>query len=136
MVGLAAKHWQIKVKLLDDQVAAGLQGDFKTGWEIAQKLEKIAPNDPRAAFNRGWYYLRQGELLDGHRLLDWGRHIDIFGNTILTRQNAGDTDIFGTEYMDGMGIFAFVNSKVPKQIKSILKKQILFHKLHLEVKDL
>jgi len=80
VVGLAAKHWQIKVKLLDDQVAAGLQGDFKTGWEIAQKLEKIAPNDPRAAFNRGWYYLRQGELLDGHRLLDWGRHIDIFGN--------------------------------------------------------
>ena len=24
--------------------------------------------------------------------------------------------------MDGMGIFAFVNSKIPKQIKSILKK--------------
>tara|TARA_B100000579_G_scaffold238235_1_gene195350 strand:- start:2410 stop:3417 length:1008 start_codon:yes stop_codon:yes gene_type:complete len=28
-------------------------------------------------------------------------------------------------HMDGMGIFAFVNSKVPKQIKSILKKNSL-----------
>ena len=51
------------MQLIDKQLQAGLQGDFKTGWEIAQILEKQNPTEPRAAFNRGWYYLRQGKLL-------------------------------------------------------------------------
>ena len=68
------------MQLIDKQLQAGLQGDFKTGWEIAQILEKQNPIEPRAAFNRGWYYLRQGKLLEGHRLLDFGRGIDVFGN--------------------------------------------------------
>ena len=68
------------MQLIDKQLQAGLQGDFKTGWEIAQILEKQNSTEPRAAFNRGWYYLRQGKLLEGHNLLDFGRGIDVFGN--------------------------------------------------------
>tara|TARA_R110002020_G_scaffold185951_2_gene383815 strand:- start:1647 stop:2621 length:975 start_codon:yes stop_codon:yes gene_type:complete len=68
------------MKLLDQQLQAGLRGDFKTGWRIAQQLEKKNPTEPRAAFNRGWYYLRQGKLLKGHHLLDFGRGINVFGN--------------------------------------------------------
>lgn len=63
--------------LLDLQLAAGLRGDFKKGWEIAQLLSQ---DDPRAVFNRGWYLLRQGKLLEGHKLLDAGRSINVFGN--------------------------------------------------------
>ena len=84
------------MQLIDKQLQAGLQGDFKTGWEIAQILEKQNPTEPRAAFNRGWYYLRQGKLLKGHALLDFGRGIDVFGNRhigspkpILKRGNKG-----------------------------------------------
>ena len=66
--------------LLDKQLEAGIHGDFEKGWLIAQQLEKETPNCQRAAFNRGWYYLRQGKLLEGHKLLDQGRFEDVFGN--------------------------------------------------------
>jgi len=69
-----------KETLIDLQLAAGIRGDFKKGWEIAQQLEKETPTCQRAAFNRGWYLLRQGKLLEGHKLLDQGRRQDVFGN--------------------------------------------------------
>jgi len=66
--------------LLDKQLEAGIHGDFDKGWLIAQQLEKETPTCDRAAFNRGWYLLRQGKLLEGHKLLDQGRFEDVFGN--------------------------------------------------------
>ncbi len=63
--------------LLDQQLAAGLRGDFVEGWRLAQLLPK---DDPRATFNRGWYLLQQGKLLEGHKMLDAGRGINVFGN--------------------------------------------------------
>ena len=45
--------------LLDKQLEAGIRGDFDQGWLIAQQLEKETPTCQRAAFNRGWYLLRQ-----------------------------------------------------------------------------
>ncbi|MAE43319.1 hypothetical protein CMO93_06090 [Candidatus Woesearchaeota archaeon] len=69
-----------KPQLIDLQLEAGLRGDFEKGWKIAQQLEKERPNDDRAAFNRGWYLLKQGRLQEGHKLLDRGRNEDVFGN--------------------------------------------------------
>jgi len=69
-----------KETLIDLQLAAGIRGNFKKGWKIAQQLEKKQPTNNRAAFNRGWYLLRQGKLLEGHKLLDQGRTQDVFGN--------------------------------------------------------
>ena len=66
--------------LLDKQLEAGIHGNFDKGWLIAQQLEKETPTCNRAAFNRGWYLLRQGKLLEGHKLLDQGRFEDVFGN--------------------------------------------------------
>jgi len=66
---------------LDEQVKSGLKGDFDSGWKISEKLEKKAPNDPRAKFNRGWFLLTKGKLLDGHRAMDAGRQINVFGNS-------------------------------------------------------
>jgi len=63
--------------LLDQQLEAGIHGDFEKGWEIAQLMPE---DDPRAQFNKGWYLLRNGKLLDGHRHLDYGRGIKCFGN--------------------------------------------------------
>ena len=48
--------------LIDNQLEAGIHGDFEKGWLIAQQLEKETPTCQRAAFNRGWYLLRQGKL--------------------------------------------------------------------------
>ena len=70
----------IKENLIDLQLDAGVRGDFKEGWKNAQQLEKETPTCQRAAFNRGWYLLQQGKLLEGHKLLDCGRPQDVFGN--------------------------------------------------------
>ena len=65
---------------LDTQLAAGIIGDFETGQRIADELAIKEPKNHRAAFNRGWYELRKGHLLDGMMLLDRGRIEKVFGN--------------------------------------------------------
>ena len=65
-------------ELIDMQLEASLNGDFKKGWELIQQMDI---KDNRAAFNRGWYELRRGNLQEGHKLLDRGRLEDAFGNS-------------------------------------------------------
>ena len=65
---------------LDLQLAASTTGDFAEGWRIAQKLEATEPSNNRAAYNRGWYLLRQGQIQKGYQLLDRGRVAGVFGN--------------------------------------------------------
>ncbi|MBY0414336.1 MAG: hypothetical protein K2Q18_09225, partial [Bdellovibrionales bacterium] len=69
--------------LLDEQVAAGLRGDFKRGWEIAEELKRTHPNCNRAKFNRAWYEMMRGDLLTGLELLDYGRWEKSFGDAPL-----------------------------------------------------
>ncbi len=69
--------------LLDEQVAAGLRGDFKRGREIADQLKREMPECNRAAFNRAWYELMDGKLLEGLSLLDQGRWERVFGDQPL-----------------------------------------------------
>jgi hypothetical protein len=65
---------------LDLQLAASTIGDFVEGWRLAQKLEADEPNNHRAAYNRGWYLLRQGQIQKGYQLMDRGRFVNVFGN--------------------------------------------------------
>ncbi|MBS1969552.1 MAG: hypothetical protein JSU04_04570 [Bdellovibrionales bacterium] len=69
--------------LLDEQVAAGLRGDFQRGWEIAEELARTTPDCHRAAFNRAWYEMMRGNLLQGLKLLDSGRWERAFGDPPL-----------------------------------------------------
>ena len=68
------------MKKLDQQLKAGLKGDFITGQILIDELEVETPNCNRAKFNRGWYELRKGNLLKGHQLMDAGRLENVFGN--------------------------------------------------------
>ena len=65
---------------LDLQLAASTTGDFAEGWRLAQQLEADEPNNHRAAYNRGWYLLRQGQIQKGYQLMDRGRVVGVFGN--------------------------------------------------------
>lgn len=65
---------------LDEQVQAGLRGDFERGWQIAQTLMQESPACNRAAFNRAWYLMMQGDLLGGLECLDRGRWERVFGD--------------------------------------------------------
>lgn len=69
--------------LLDQQLAAGLRGDFEEGFRIAKELEKKFPDNHRAAFNRAWYLMMQGELLKGLECLSRGRWCQAFGDPPL-----------------------------------------------------
>ena len=65
---------------LDMQLAAGLMGNFKEGLRLANKIEQEEPWNNRAAFNRGWYRMYEGKLLEGEELLFRGRLEKVFGN--------------------------------------------------------
>ena len=67
---------------LDLQLTASLMGNFKEGWKLAQEIEADEPWNHRAAFNRGWYKMQQGKLLEGEKLLFRGRIEKVFGNPI------------------------------------------------------
>jgi len=69
-----------KIHKLDLQLTSGLMGDFENGWKLAQELEEEEPWNNRAAFNRGWYKMWQGKLLEGEQLLARGRKEKVFGN--------------------------------------------------------
>lgn len=65
---------------LDIQLAAGLMGNFDDGWKLAKELEKDEPWNHRAAFNRGWYEMWNGNLQAGEQCLYRGRIEKVFGN--------------------------------------------------------
>ncbi len=65
---------------LDLQLAAGIVGNFEEGNKIGEKLAIEEPWNNRAAFNRGWYEMWKGNLLEGHKLLYRGRLEKVFGN--------------------------------------------------------
>ena len=65
---------------LDMQLSAGLVGNFQEGLKIANELEVEEPWNNRAAFNRGWYRMYEGKLLEGENLLFRGRLEKVFGN--------------------------------------------------------
>lgn len=82
---------------LDLQLSASIKGDFDEAWKLVLKIEQEQPLNHRAAFNRGWYYLRQGKIQEGYKLLDRGRLVQVFGNTPLnTKQPLWDGKLKGT----------------------------------------
>lgn len=86
--------------LLDQQVAAGLSGDFEKGWEIAQILKQQTPHCNRAAFNRAWYEMMRGDLFEGLKLLDAGRWERVFGDKPLPT----DKPIYRNENLEGKNL--------------------------------
>ena len=69
---------------LDLQLEASLRGDFEKSYQITQKLLIERPNCNRVKFNAGWHELHLGNLLKGHKLLEYGRKEDVFGRKPLS----------------------------------------------------
>jgi hypothetical protein len=89
---------------LDLQLLASKVGDFSEGWRLVQKIEKEEPWNHRAAFNRGWYYLRQGQIQKGYQLMNRGRIANVFGNSrpdVPTEQWDGKSKGIVLLYLEG-----------------------------------
>lgn len=69
-----------EVHKLDLMLAQGLMGNLDEAKKIGQELAISEPKNHRVAFNRGWYAMRDGHLLDGMKLIDRGRIEGVFGN--------------------------------------------------------
>lgn len=80
---LSLKTRPRSMPLLDQQVEAGLRGDFVRGQQIADQLERETPHCHRARFNRSWYEMMKGDLNTGLKLLDSGRWLGVFGDQPL-----------------------------------------------------
>jgi hypothetical protein len=80
----APKFWigetEPKKDVLDFQVEAAVRGEFDSAESMCKTIAELRPQDDRAAFNRGWYALRHGNLKEGFELLDRGRNEEVFGN--------------------------------------------------------
>jgi hypothetical protein len=70
----------LPVHQLDVMLATGLMGNLDEAAKIGDELGFKEPLNDRAAFNRGWYEMRRGNLLDGHKLVFRGRYEEVFGN--------------------------------------------------------
>jgi hypothetical protein len=65
---------------LDLMLEQGLLGNLDEAKKIGKELALAEPKNHRAAFNSGWYAIRDGHLLEGMKLIDRGRIEKVFGN--------------------------------------------------------
>ena len=65
---------------LDYQLEAGLRGDIEQSKDMNDALLLERPDCPRVRYNSGWFSLYKGKLQEGHKSLDVGRKINVFGD--------------------------------------------------------
>lgn len=111
--------------LLNKQLGCSLHGDFDQGFTIAKELEKrmletkgqlyvdtqeafikfkqleeMTINYARADYNRGWYEIMNGNLLEGFTLMNTGRTVNLWGNKhIGTDKPLWDGDDLNGKYI-------------------------------------
>ena len=66
--------------LIDQQLNLMIRGRFEEAWKLAEELESLDPNDPKAKFNRGWFLINQGKLQEGFQCLENGRALKVYGS--------------------------------------------------------
>lgn len=65
--------------LIDQELNLMLRGRFDEAWTIAEELERLHPDCPRARFNRGWFLINQGKFQEGYQCLESGRLLNVYG---------------------------------------------------------
>jgi len=66
--------------LIDQQLNLMIRGRFEEAWKLAEELEALDPDDPKAKFNRGWFLINQGKLQEGFKCLEHGRALKVYGS--------------------------------------------------------
>ena len=98
------KEIEPEVKDLDLQLAAATEGNFEEAWRLSEKIKLEEPDNLRAAYNRGWHFLRKGRIQEGYKLLDKGRIAGVFGNSapnVPTPKWDGETKGTVLLYLEG-----------------------------------
>ena len=109
---------------LDYQLMLAVQGKTEQAWKVVKELEQEEPENNRATFNRGWFYLAKGELSKGLTLLEKGRALNAWGNEgqmgqMFSARWDGKQDLkdkFVLIYMEGGHGDEILNVRFVKQI--------------------
>lgn len=93
---------------IDLQLEAALKGDLTLSGQMISQLSVGNPSCNRIAFNKGWFELYRGNLLEGHKLLDRGRIELVFGSRHIrsikpTWSGPGETGICLLNLEGGLG---------------------------------
>jgi hypothetical protein len=76
---------------IDQQLNLMVRGEFQDAWNISQQIESETPDDLRHMFNRGWFFIKEGDFETGYQLLEAGRFLRVYGDKPLpTRQPIWD----------------------------------------------
>ncbi len=68
---------------LDLQVFLNAVGREEESFAVSDQLIKLAPNDARVRFNRGWHLIKRDRLLEGLQFLEAGRFLSTYGHSRL-----------------------------------------------------
>jgi len=75
-----------KHDLLDMELEAAINGEFKKAQQMIEQLLIERPNCNRVKYNAGFHKLYQGDLQQGHKYLDYGRLENVFGSKCLSNR--------------------------------------------------
>ena len=67
--------------IIDQQLNMMIRGRFKEAWELSEEMEEIDADNLRHKFNRGWFFINQGDLQTGFQLLESGRFLNVYGDS-------------------------------------------------------
>lgn len=65
---------------LDLQVLLNALGREEDSFAVCEELYRIAPDDARVRFNRGWHLIKRNRLLEGLQFLEAGRFLNTYGH--------------------------------------------------------
>ncbi len=77
---------------LTEQLELAKKGLFLESKEILDKILTEDPENKRALYNRGWFYLNDNDWIKGYQHMEIGRSINVFGDRQLSQ--APEPDIF------------------------------------------
>lgn len=74
------KERKVKNDFLAKQVDLTVKGKFEESYNELINLEKNHPNNNKILFNKAWFLLREGKLLEGHKHFFKGREEGAYGD--------------------------------------------------------
>jgi hypothetical protein len=77
---------ECKANVLDMILEAGIHGRFEKAERMIRNEIKDRPDNIRAQYNLGLYELMKGNHVRGHKYLELGRSMDVYGDSVIKSQ--------------------------------------------------
>ena len=69
---------------LNVQLQLAKEGNFEESKKLLDAILDQEPDNHKAKYNRGWFYLNDGDWINGYACLEAGRKVNVFGDRALS----------------------------------------------------